>query len=260
MSSGGCPLTRTSGPGRDEVAKRRQHLELNVGFAGEIDQRCAVDVEQHSGSSRAEDARGCGLRGQLLRVEFVEFLPDLMADGLDQGGGSQLAPDVVHVQHEHHDADDDENEGDHDRDARHEFGPVLVAHLAQRQHRVRERAHEGADRELAGLVLQNGRDDARRELPHRELNHHQDHRQHQGGEAHHRTRDRAEDLKRRIRAAGERPWDQPPIECAVQRNADQRQTDAGANADQWPKPHTGLEPVNDAEFGYCDQADDPQRA
>ena len=63
-------------------------------------------------------------------------------------------------------------EGHDDRHARDEFGPLGGAHLAQRQHRVGECADEGADRELAGLILQNGGNDTRRELTHCELNHH----------------------------------------------------------------------------------------
>ena len=152
------------------------------------------------------------------------------------------------------------NEGDDDRHARHELGAFGGAHLAQRQHRMRECADEGADRELAGLVLQNGGHDAGGELTHCELNHHQDHSQHQSGEAHHRARDRAEDFQCRIGAAGERARDQRPIEGAIHRNADHRQRDACADADQRPEPHARLEPVNSAEFRYCDQNTNPQKS
>jgi hypothetical protein len=79
---------------------------------------------------------------------------------------------MVHIQDQHHDADDDQKEGHDDRHARDEFGPLGGAHLAQRQHRVSECADEGADRELAGLVLQNGGNDTRGELTHGELNYH----------------------------------------------------------------------------------------
>jgi hypothetical protein len=54
-----------------------------------------------------------------LVAELVELGADLLAHGFDQRGGSELAPNMVHVQHQHHDADDDEDEGDDDRHARH---------------------------------------------------------------------------------------------------------------------------------------------
>jgi hypothetical protein len=208
-----------------------------------------IDVEQHSRSRGEENAWSFALLCQSLGIELVELRADLITDGFDQRSGSELAPDMVHIQDQHHDADDDQNEGDDDRHARHEFGPLSGAHLAQRQHRVRECPDEGADRELAGLVLQNGSHDAGGELTHSELNHHQDHSQHQSGEAHHRARDSAEDFHCRMRAAGEGTRDQGSIEGAIGRNADHRQRDTGANAHQWPKPHAGLKPVNSAEFG-----------
>ena len=254
MSNLGCPLIDAQGrAGRNEVAERRQHVEHDVGSAREIDQGCVIDVEQHPRSRGEENTRGFGLLRQSLGIEFVELLADLITDGLDQRGGSELAPDVIHVQDQHHDADDDQDKGDYDRHARDELGALGGVHLAQRQHRVRERADEDADRELAGLVLQEGGDDAGGELAHRELDHHQNHRQHQGGEAHHRAGDCAEDFQRRIGATGERARDQGPIEGAVHRNADHRQRDPAADADQWPEPHAGSEPVKSAEFRCRDQ-------
>jgi hypothetical protein len=80
-------------------------------------------------------------------------MADLVTDGFDQRGGSEFAPDVIHIQDQHHDADDDQNEGDQDRHAWHELGTFLRAHLAQRQHRVRKCPDKDANRELAGLVL-----------------------------------------------------------------------------------------------------------
>ena len=137
----------------------------------------------------------CGLLCHSLGIKLVELPADLITDGFDQRGGSELAPDMIDVQDQHHDADDHQDEGDDDRHARDELGALGGAHLAQRQHRVRKCPDEDADRELAGLVLQNAGDDAGGELTHCELDHHQDHRQHQSGEAHHRARDRAEDFQ-----------------------------------------------------------------
>ena len=234
--------------GRNEVAKRGHDVELDVGSAREIDQMNVIDVKQYPRARGAQLARGGALLRQSLGVELVELLANLIADRFDQRGRSEGAPDMVHIQDQHHDADDDQNEGDDDRHAWHELVPFGGAHLAQRQHRVRERADEGTDRELAGLVLKDGGDDAGRELTHRELHHHQDHRQHQSGEAHHRARDGAEDFQRSIGPTGEGARDQGPIEGAIHRNADHRQRDACANADQRPEPHAGLEPVNGAEF------------
>jgi hypothetical protein len=159
-------------PGRDEVTKRRQHLKLDIRSAREIDQTRAVNVEQYPRSGGAENARGVLPICQLLGIQLVELMTDLITDGLDQRPGSQLAPDVVHVQHQHHDADDDENEGDHDGNAWHKLVAFRGAHLAQRQHRVCECPDKDANRELAGLVLQNGGDDSGRELTHCELNDH----------------------------------------------------------------------------------------
>ena len=51
---------------------------------------------------------------------------------------------------------------------------ALEVDLAQREHRVGEGGHEEADRDLAGLVLQERLHDPGRELTHRELD--DDHR------------------------------------------------------------------------------------
>jgi hypothetical protein len=120
----------------------------------------------------AKNAWGFALLGQSLGIELVELRADLITDGFDQRGGSEFPPDMVYVQDQDHDADDDQNECDHDRHARHELVALRGVHLTQRQHRVRKCPDKDANRELAGLVLQNGGDDSGRELTHCELNDH----------------------------------------------------------------------------------------
>ena len=131
--------------------------------------------------------------------------------------------------------------------------PLGGADLAQREHRVREGAHEDADRELTGLVLQDLGDDPRRELAHPELDHHEHHRQDQRGEAHHRARDGAEDLQRCVRSAGQPARNESPSKA---RSIETLATDTAIplrDADQRPEPHAGPQPMQNLKAGEPEQ-------
>ena len=108
--------------------------------------------------------------------------------------------------------------------------------LPHRQHRVGERRHEQADRELAGAVPQEGLHDARRELPHGQLDHHHRDRQHQGRQRDHRDGDRRQDPERRVRPSREPPGDQLEVRGTVDPHRHDRDHHARQHAHHRDEP------------------------
>lgn len=141
----------------------------------------------------------------LVRVDLVEKLAGLLTRELDQSRHPQGLTDVVHI----HDQDGDARQRQHERGDYRGSGylsrltRVSRFNLPDREQGVDERRDEQTDSELAGAVSEQPLNDARRELPHPQLDNDQHDRQYQRCQAHHRRGNRAEDAERGVRAADE---------------------------------------------------------
>ena len=113
---------------------------------------------------------------------------------------------MVHVQEQGHDAGQRQGVGGQHGDSRHE--PLRLVEPPYRDSGEGERGPEEAVSELALSVLQQGRDDARGELTHRQLHGDGGDRQDQGRQRHHGGRYGAEERADGRRVPGDR-WGSP---------------------------------------------------
>ena len=136
---------------RYETADGRHDAHEAIGCHCHRDERIAVDRCDHAGRGGENGRRWNVVEGQRVRVLRIEQTSRVVADQFDERRHPEGPPDVVDVQDQHRNAHDHQDIGHADGDARN-LALTVGLDLTHRQHRVGERRHEQADRQLTRSI------------------------------------------------------------------------------------------------------------
>jgi hypothetical protein len=165
------------------------------------------------------------------REAAIELPQQLVADEVDERADAQLLARMVDEDEEGERACRRQRERGQHRHHRHRLAGRAGVDRAQREDREREGRAENGDRELVAAVVEQGADDPRRELPHRQLHRDERHRQHHRRQRHDGRRDRRQDRLRVGRVAHDALRQQLVLVPAVDRNCHEREQDPAEEAE-----------------------------